>query len=308
MTPLTTPGTPQSQIPRTTISKVLIKAVKSESSGKKAEGKTFTLRDIDPSKVRTCCHLKTLIRAQLQEDIHTGDFDVGYIQNNSVVTLRSPEDIQEVWSSLSRGTKVTLWCNGLRGTSSKSSRKRKQQRGDDSEEDDSGAECSSKSRKKTKDEEKDQQVHRLIEDPKSTHQDTYTTMQYRIWSEMIIGGLHKSTDTAPSNPLFLRAGGNYPKKKPISGGDTLTQAVADIASAIVKSRPAPSPNSMVHSPAKIIDSRSKCYRQLSELKSLFESGLLSDEEYQVEREAIMNTLKKFTCYNVEGQDPVGQCN
>ena len=74
-----------------------------------------------------------------------------------------------------------------------------------------------------------------------------------------------------------------------------TQAVADIASCIVKSRPAPNPNLIVHSPAKVIDSRSKCYRQLSEVKSLFESGLLSDEEYQVEREAIMNTLKKLAC-------------
>ena len=31
-----------------------------------------------------------------------------------------------------------------------------------------------------------------------------------------------------------------------------------------------------NSPAKIIDSRSKCYRQLGELKSLFESGVLSE--------------------------------
>ena len=38
------------------ISKALIKAVKSD--GKKADGKTFTLRSIDPSKVKTCDHLK----------------------------------------------------------------------------------------------------------------------------------------------------------------------------------------------------------------------------------------------------------
>ena len=104
---------------------------------------------------------------------------------------------------------------------------------------------------------------------------------------MIIGGLHKSTNTAPSNPLFLRAGGNYPKK-PVSSGDMLTQAVTNTASALVKLRPTPNPSSVVHSPAKVIDGRSKCYRQLSELKSLVESGLLSDEEYQVEHEAIMN--------------------
>ena len=83
-----TPLTTQPQVPRTTISKVLIKAVKGESNGKRTEGKTFTLRDIDPSKVDTCYHLKSLIRAQLKEDIRKGDFDVGYIQNSSVTVLK----------------------------------------------------------------------------------------------------------------------------------------------------------------------------------------------------------------------------
>ena len=54
----------------------------------------------------------------MQDDniIRTGDFDVGYVQNNSVVTLRSHEDIRvhEIWSTLSKGTKVILWCDGLR--------------------------------------------------------------------------------------------------------------------------------------------------------------------------------------------------
>ena len=65
--------------------------------------------------------------------------------------------MREVWATLSKGTKVTLWCDGLRGSSS-NNRKRKQHRSDDSD-DDSGAECSSKSRKKTKEEEKDEEVH-----------------------------------------------------------------------------------------------------------------------------------------------------
>ena len=98
VTPLTMPSTHIQQVPCTgIISKVLIKAVKSDSSGKKANGKIFTLRNIDPSKVKTCSQLKTLIRVQLQEDIRTrGNFDVGYIQSNSVVTLRSSEDMREV--------------------------------------------------------------------------------------------------------------------------------------------------------------------------------------------------------------------
>ena len=44
-------------------------------------------------------------------------------------------------------------------------------------------------------------------------------------------------------------------------------------------------------PARIIDNRSKCYKQLGELK---ESGLLSEAEYTTERAAIMSTLKNLT--------------
>ena len=47
------------------------------------------------------------------------------------------------------------------------------------------------------------------------------------------------------------------------------------------------------SPAKVIESRSKCYRQLAELKNLMESGLLSEEKYTSERQAIMDTLHKL---------------
>ena len=47
------------------------------------------------------------------------------------------------------------------------------------------------------------------------------------------------------------------------------------------------------SPAKLIDNRTKCYKQLSELNNLKQSGLLSKEEYHAEREAVMEILKKL---------------
>ena len=43
----------------------------------------------------------------------------------------------------------------------------------------------------------------------------------------------------------------------------------------------------------MIDNRSKCYRQLAELKNLMESGLLSEEEYTSERQAVMDILHKL---------------
>ena len=45
---------------------------------------------------------------------------------------------------------------------------------------------------------------------------------------------------------------------------------------------------------KLIDNRSKCYKQLADLSNLKQSGLLSDAEYASEREAIMSMLKKLS--------------
>ena len=52
-------------------------------------------------------------------------------------------------------------------------------------------------------------------------------------------------------------------------------------------------SSLRNSPAKIIDSRSKCYKQLSELSNLKQSGLLSDAEYASERDSVMSMLRKL---------------
>lgn len=53
-------------------------------------------------------------------------------------------------------------------------------------------------------------------------------MQYHIWSEMIVGDVHTSLDIAPTNLLFMRAGGTYPKNS--TSTEALTKAVVDIAS------------------------------------------------------------------------------
>ena len=45
--------------------------------------------------------------------------------------------------------------------------------------------------------------------------------------------------------------------------------------------------------AKMIDNRTKCYRQLADLKSLFESNVLSRDEYDTEKAVIIGVLKKL---------------
>ena len=90
-------------------SKILIKATSKTS--KKAS--TFTLRNISTSNCNSPEKLKIVIREQLQKEKHSS-FDIGYYQGLTVISIRSVEDLTDVWDDVCLGTKVTLWCNGLK--------------------------------------------------------------------------------------------------------------------------------------------------------------------------------------------------
>ena len=102
----------------------------------------------------------------------------------------------------------------------------------------------------------------------------FTPMQIRIWSEMLVGGIHCSLDNPPVSAMFVRAGkGTNSKKKEGSSSnmtDALTSAAVAISSAL---SPCTTPTAghktgSGSSPARIIESRSKCYKQLHDLNSL----------------------------------------
>ena len=117
VTPLTVPARARP----TLIDKVLLKAV--SKTGKK-EAKIFTMRSIDTEKIVSRDALKTAIRGQLRKDIIRTDFDVGFMNGNSVISIRNQEDLSEIWVDLCKGKKVMLWCGGLNVDSVASKRKR----------------------------------------------------------------------------------------------------------------------------------------------------------------------------------------
>ena len=67
------------------IKKVMLKAVTRGSKGK--EPKTFTLRDIRSEVLTSSADVKCLIKAQLSQDITEEDFDIGYLQGNTVISI-----------------------------------------------------------------------------------------------------------------------------------------------------------------------------------------------------------------------------
>ena len=56
---------------------------------------------------------------------------------------------------------------------------------------------------------REDKVATIIADLKKCHGDLYTTMQYRIWAEMISGGLHSKSTDPPSTSMFTCVEGNH---------------------------------------------------------------------------------------------------
>lgn len=279
------------------IARVLLKAV--SKTGKKRE-KVFTLRNINPGNVGSCDELKRLIKHQLSDDvIACNEFDIGYVtstRGDKVISMRSPDDLRELWKDIrSQGDKILLWCDGIK-SEEKARKKRKR-----TDSDDENSEDDQPPKKKSACEQRDEKLKRALDSLHEKHGTNYTPMQYRIWSELHGNGMYTDLDNPPNNSMFKRAGVNTPStKKPKNAEIThaFTEAATQVSSAIVSALTPRSatdrPNTSTGiNPAKIIDNRSKCYRQLSDIQSLKSQGLLSEEDYLREKEAIMVILKKL---------------
>ena len=292
----------RSQTPLPIIDKVLLKAV-SKSAGKKKD-KIFALRRIETEKVTSCDDLKKLIKRQLRDDVvDWEEFDVGYTNSkrgDKVISIRSVEDLAEVWREIRmHADTIQLWCDGLKvEASSRKKRKKNNPTDDEDSEDD-------RPKKKSVREEKEDKLKQALDTLSKKHGSNYTQMQYRIWSELHANGMHTDLDTPPSNSMFKRAGSSTPttnKKQTDSTSpemaEALTQAATQVSSAIVAAftprSTIPSTSSGTSaSPAKVIENRSRCYKQLGDLQSLKSQGLLSEEDYAREKDAIMGLLKKL---------------
>ena len=272
-----------------TLTHVLLKAV---LKGGNKDGKTFTIRDVDTAAISSCDDMKMLIREQLSEDIVTEDFDIGFVNGSSVIRIRNKEDLSDVWAALRKpGNKMTLWCDGLVERRANS---RKRVQGEDV---DSDREVTQARPPKKKQADREDKVQETVDNLKETHSSRYTPMQLRIWAEMIVSGMHSSIEDPPNTTMFVRAGGGTPYKKKdqkVPVAQALTDAVTAIASALSPRLGSSGVVSgMGTSPAKVIESRSKLYKQLSELQNLESSGVLTDEEYKSEKESIMNLLQQL---------------
>ena len=79
---------------------------------------------------------------------------------------------------------------------------------------------------------------------------------------MITGGIYSDYDNPPNSSMFVRAGGGCTTPK--SKSSPVNESLSDIAKCLTNVLSSPR-SSAGTSPAKSIDSRSKCYKQLGDL-------------------------------------------
>jgi len=270
--------------PHSVIEKLILKATYKEGK----ECKLFVLRNIDCVKVKCCEDLKSIIKTQLYDDIVSDDFDVGVESGGKIISMRTQADLLELWSNVQQGKNCQIWCDGLRQGDNSVTKRAKRKSPDTSR-----SSVASK-KKNSSQEERDEKVASYNSQLKQRHGGKFTPMQNRIWAEMLSSGIHESLDQPPTCSMFKRAGNGDCRQKPesVTFSEAITSAAVAISSALAPNSSVPVSQTKT-SPAKQIESRSKCYKQLNELSNLKANGVITEDEYIVEKNAVMAILRQL---------------
>lgn len=238
--------------------------------------------------------LKVRLMEELEESVpQTTKFAIGYFVQSTKYWIYNEEDLKALYTT--SDNQITLWCDGREENCTESTPSR-----------------SSKRRKKsdehaTKREEKEQHVEDLAKELQELHGDKLelSDTQYRLWARMIITGIHASKETPPQIPLIT---GVTPKRKQSDTfKDTIMHTATAVMKAVTSNFPSPtivqtpqiqqtisqSQEAAGVSPGKAADIRGKSFDQLSTLKKLFEDGVLTQKEFEEQKDIILTGLKRL---------------
>lgn len=156
------------------------------------ECQIYVLRDVSEGAVSTPQKLVEQLQKQFGSLVpSTRQFPVGYMKGSSKVTIRTAADVADIWAYVKKGDQISLWCQGVRSPKVSSVNVE----GSDSESDDEGwskKKIRTKKRKLSALDEKNNRIEDVVSTLQEKHGDRYTTIQYRLWAEMVDIGTHRS--------------------------------------------------------------------------------------------------------------------
>ena len=193
-------------------------------------------------------------------------FDVGYFNKNKKLWINCSQDLCDAWSIVRKGGRLTFWCVGV-GSESDDAQKK-------------GASTSnastshpSKKRKISMDD-KAEQVAEIKAELKGIHGYKYNELQYRLWSEVVVSGMHTDMHKPPSYPMF---GG--PRKTPVKQRSD--------------SQTSPTTSTAISPASRTMELRGKCISHIKELVGLRDVGALTQEEFDKERQFYIKKMDEY---------------
>ncbi len=256
----------------------------------KKDYKTVTLRGLSPDNIDSPTKLKEAISAQC-EGLDPLYMDVGYFVQAKKLWINSRLDINDVWNSVGRGERLTLWCVSIIPR-----RSNKRKHDDDRDSDTEGPLVSKKScssqgpsavelRKATSKE----YEHKLV----GLHNDKWTSFQYKLWAEMLACGTHTSENEPPSASMFNRDS-KHSSKASGTPNDTVVSGMMTVMNSLCLAlAPKPTVGSTYSSPVKRAELRGTYMKQLTELKQLQNEGILDQYEYEEQRTDLVELICKL---------------
>ena len=259
----------------------------------KKEYRTVTLQGLSPEEIDTPTKLKEAISVQC-DGLDPENMEVGYYIHSTKLWINSRLDINDVWNSVGRGEKLTLWClNTTPRQPLKRKRESAQGNGEDSQGQASKCACSSQGQSTV--EERRAKAKGYEQKLVELHKDKWTSFQYKLWAEMLVCGTHTSVDEPPSASMFSRE-----SKRSSSGlaansslNDTVVSGMMTMMNSLCQALVPKSAGTTCGSPIKRAELRGTYMKQLSELKQLRDGGILDQEEYEEQRLDIIKLMRQL---------------
>lgn len=156
---------------------------------------------------------------------------------------------------------------------------------DDSDTDSDGSSKNKRPRKQSKGKSHlEKTIKRLL----SIHEDKWGLGEYRLWATALERGHHNSYEEPPDYPVFS----NTTKKRTKSASE-LTQALTEVASVFLKSSRSDVSSHVEQASAdKAAYDRTELLKQLQMLSELYQSGALSKDEFEEQKENILRDISK----------------
>lgn len=216
------------------------------------------------------------------------EFNVGYFHGRPQVKswIISEDDLKAMYANA--GDKdILLWCDGQGQATSSSGRKRKQH----DTETEIAPKCAASNASG------EEKLEEYISELQEIHGDKYDYGEYRLWARMIKNHQWKDKDSPPNLPMIR---GKASRKGKHDVVDTLANAAVAIMKALRPSSPelsskfpATSCKTDGMSPGKKVQLRSQYLKQLKEIQNLRDKNVLSADEFQVEKETILKSLREL---------------